>query len=104
MAACELCEREVPRRTKHHLIPRTRHRNKRNKKRFARDDVRSRIAMLCPACHRQLHALFSEKVLERELNTLALLRAHPDVATFVAWLRKQPTDRKVGVRRSKRRR
>ena len=58
---CELCERTVSTLTKHHLIPRTRHKNKRNKKRFDRAEVRRRIAWLCRPCHKQIHSLLDEK-------------------------------------------
>jgi len=85
---CELCGREVDKRTKHHLIPKTRHKNKKNKKLFDRQEVRTRVAWLCRPCQNQIHALFTEKQLERELNTLEALKAHPEVWKFVEWLRK----------------
>ena len=87
---CELCGRKVSERTRHHLIPRTRHANKRNKRDFERADVKHRIAWLCRPCHSHVHALFTEKTLEREFNTLESLAAHPDVARFVNWIRKKP--------------
>jgi len=87
---CELCGREVTVLTRHHLIPRTRHANKRNKRDFDRADVKRRIAWFCRPCHNHVHALFPEKTLEREFNTLELLVSHPDVARFVAWIRKKP--------------
>jgi len=99
--ACELCDRATGDLTRHHLIPRTRHANKRNKKAFDRADVHHRIAMLCRACHKQVHAVLTEKQLEREFNTLDLLRSHPDIARFVAWARKQPADAHVTVRASR---
>jgi len=87
---CELCGREVATLTRHHLIPRTRHSNKRNKREFERADVKTRIAWVCRPCHNHIHALFTEKQLEREFNRLEDLRAHPDVARFVAWIRNKP--------------
>src|SRR4026209_1699322 len=86
---CELCGREVSLLTRHHLIPRTRHTNKRNKREFDRTEVKTRIVWFCPPCHDHVHALFTEKRLERELNTLELLAAHPDVVRFVNWIRKK---------------
>jgi len=88
--SCELCRRGVSVLTKHHLIPRTRHRNRRNKREFDRREVRERIALLCRPCHKQVHALLDEKVLEREFNTVEALAAHPGVARFVAWIEKRP--------------
>jgi len=45
---CQLCGRQVGLLTRHHLIPRTRHANKRNKRDFERKEVKHRIAWLCP--------------------------------------------------------
>jgi hypothetical protein len=87
---CELCGREVAVLTRHHLIPRTRHANKRNKRTFDRADVKARIAWMCRPCHSHVHALFTEKELERGFNTRAALAAHPDVARFVSWIRTKP--------------
>ena len=87
---CELCRRQVSLLTKHHLIPKTRHANKRNKRDFDRHDVKHRLAWICRPCHSHVHALFTEKILEREFNTLELLAAHPEVAKFIAWIRKKP--------------
>ncbi len=96
---CELCGRMVDEVTKHHLIPRTRHANKRNKKQFDRREVKARIALLCHPCHKQVHALFTEKELERDYNTLERLKSHPEVAKFIGWLRDKPAALKVTVRR-----
>jgi hypothetical protein len=87
---CELCRRRVSLLTKHHLIPRMRHRSKRNRRTYDREEVRGRIALLCKPCHEQVHALLSEKELERTYNTLATLAAEPNVARFVAWIRRKP--------------
>jgi len=84
---CELCGRDVPGVTLHHLVPRATH-TKRVKEELGED--RNRKASLCVACHRQLHYLFANKVLGKELNTLRVIRANPDVAKFVAWIRKRP--------------
>jgi hypothetical protein len=87
---CELCKRQVSVLTRHHLIPRTRHSNKRNQRDFARADVKKRIAWLCRPCHNHVHALLTEKALEREFNTIESLASHPEVARFVTWIRKKP--------------
>lgn len=87
---CELCERTVAALTRHHLIPRVRHANKRNQREFDRREVKHRLAWFCRPCHSHVHALFMEKTLEREFNTLAALAAHPDLAKFVAWIRTKP--------------
>ncbi len=87
--ACGLCGRRVQRLTRHHLIPRTRHKNKRNKKTFDRRGIH-RTTGLCSPCHRHVHTVLDYKELEREYNTLEALKAHPDVRRFVEWVSKKP--------------
>lgn len=87
--SCELCGREGVELTRHHLIPRTRHKNRRTRREFAREE-RERVAMLCRRCHDQVHVLLTEKELEREYATVERLAAHPDVARFVEWIRGKP--------------
>ncbi|MEO8439065.1 MAG: hypothetical protein ABI540_02475, partial [Spartobacteria bacterium] len=79
---CAICEGEE-RLTRHHLIPRTRHHNKRN---FPRPLVQEAIG-LCRSCHSQVHQVLSVKALERDFNTIEKLRAHPEIAKFEAWIR-----------------
>lgn len=94
---CALCGREE-RLTRHHLIPRTRHHNKRNKKTFSRQEV-TRVVGLCRPCHKQVHALFTEKELERDWNSIEKLKSHPEVAAFVAWIATKPFGFSVRHRR-----
>lgn len=54
--------------------------------------------MLCGACHKFLHKTFTNAELASDYPTVEALRAHPDVARFLAWLRKQPATRSVRVR------
>ncbi|MCD6051928.1 MAG: hypothetical protein K0Q55_3346 [Verrucomicrobia bacterium] len=110
VGVCELCGRAECVLTKHHLIPQARHANKRNKREFDRIEVKQRVAWICRPCHNHVHALFTEKTLERQYNTLDLLKAHPDVAKFVDWIKTKPSAFKPvsrpaeskGGRRSKR--
>jgi hypothetical protein len=37
-----------------------------------------------------IHALFTEKALEREFNTWESLLTHPDVVRFVSWIQNKP--------------
>ena len=89
---CELCQREVDRYTVHHLVPR------------ARGGRFGPTAKLCPTCHRQLHALFSEATLAEELHSIALLRANPQVNSYLRWVRKQKSAGGFKVRRANNRR
>jgi len=89
---CELCHREVDRYTIHHLIPR------------ARGGRLGPKAKLCPTCHRQLHAMFSETTLAQELSSIELLRANTQVNSYLKWVRKQSGGANFRVRRSNHRR
>lgn len=72
--------------TVHHLIPRQ------------KDGRSGPRADLCSACHRQIHILFDNTRLARELNCLDRLRDEPGMQRFLAWVKKQPPDRRVKVR------
>ena len=99
---CELCGRTVNEVTKHHLIPRTRHANKKNKREFGRTEVRTRLALLCRPCHKQVHAVLTEKQLERNYNTLETLKAHEEIAKFIDWIKDKPAGTQVTVRTNRR--
>ncbi|MHC4389818.1 MAG: hypothetical protein ACYTFT_09865 [Planctomycetota bacterium] len=89
MPECALCERDVNKTTKHHLVPK---------------QQKGRVTVeLCSPCHSQIHALFTNKTLARELHDLETLKADPDMRRYLGFIRKQK-DRKVSVRRSKKRR
>ena len=87
---CELCARGPMELTRHHLIPRTRHSNRRNRRDFDRQEIRERVAWLCRPCHSNLHVHLSTKELETDYNRIELLAAHPDVARFTSWIRRKP--------------
>jgi hypothetical protein len=87
---CELCRRPVRELTRHHLIPRSRHKKKRAKKGFDRREMEGRIALLCRPCHGNVHAVFENKDLEREYNTVDALAQHPGVHRFTRWIQKKP--------------
>jgi hypothetical protein len=95
---CELCGRTALEVTRHHLIPRTRHTNKRNKRMFDRDEVKTRLAWLCRPCHGFIHKVLSEKELETQFNTVEALRAHPEIAKFVDWVSRRPVGLRVRSR------
>ena len=89
---CELCQREPVRFTEHHLVPRS------------RGGKYGPKARLCPTCHRQLHAMFSEKTLANELNSVERLRADPGFAGYLKWASKQKDGASFRVRRANTRR
>ena len=86
---CGLCSRVVERRTRHHLIPRSRHGNTRVKRSFSREELH-RTVPLCGVCHRQIHRTLTEKELEREYNTVEALLTHPGISRFVRWIERKP--------------
>lgn len=75
---CPLCERPIPRSEQdaHHLVPKS--------KGGRHTEVLHRI------CHKQIHALLTEAELARSHHTVEALRAHPELAAFVAWVRSKP--------------
>ncbi len=90
---CELCEREMEQLTVHHLTPRQ------NTKRKKADP--GPTAEICSACHRQVHALFDNKQLARELNSIKKLKDEPQMQKFLAWVKKQDPQKRVSVHRQK---
>jgi 5-methylcytosine-specific restriction protein A len=81
--ACALCERVVPAHllTKHHLLPKE------------QGGTAEHRLPFCRPCHKQIHATFSNKQLAESYHTIELLRAAPELAKFLAWIRKQKPDR-----------
>jgi hypothetical protein len=95
---CALCERGVPRLTAHHLVPRMRHRQKRTRRRFSAEE-RQATVMLCPPCHRNIHAHIDEKTLAEQYFTLERLRRHEAVEKFTAWVRWRPPGKRIAMPR-----
>ena len=87
---CPLCQRPIPpaQRDAHHLIPRS--------------EGGRHTEYLHRICHRQIHALFTETELARRYATVDALLAHPEVARFVAWVRRKPPDFMERTRKSQR--
>jgi 5-methylcytosine-specific restriction enzyme A len=81
--ACALCERVVPAAliTLHHLLP---------KERGGKAEHR---LPFCRPCHKQVHAMFSNRQLADHYITIDQLRTAPELATFLPWIRKQRADR-----------
>lgn len=88
---CPICLHEYDRDelTKHHLVP---------KSRKGRETV-----LICVPCHKQIHAIFSEKELERRFNTIDSLVEAEEFRSWVGWIRKRKPTARISVRRSARR-
>ncbi len=94
---CLLCGRTIelgPTADEHHLVPRSQ---------GGRTEP-GNLALLHRVCHRKIHATFSERELARDYSDWAALRAHPEIAAFVHWLRGKPPVFDDRSRRPRRRR
>jgi 5-methylcytosine-specific restriction enzyme A len=80
---CALCEREVGTVTRHHLVPKS--------------EGGQETVDLCAACHKTLHAFFTNRTLSTELSTIESLRRQPELQAYLRWVRKQ-ADRRITVR------
>lgn len=87
MPICELHQGEGYDMSDHHLVPQTRHKNKRVKREFDKVERNKKIEV-CQPCHSKIHSVFTEKELERDYNTLEKLQVHPEIAKFIVWIRK----------------
>ncbi|WP_290652332.1 hypothetical protein [Aquisalimonas sp.] len=86
---CALCGRPE-RLTRHHLIPRTRHRNRRTRQNYSLAELQTRIILVCRPCHYHIHRVFTEKQLERDYNSLEALCHHPEMQRFIGWIATKP--------------
>lgn len=98
---CALCDRDVPL-TQHHLIPKRLHRNEKLRRTLGVEVMRHRIAWLCLPCHKHVHRCFSERELGLHFAEIDALRAHPEIRSFVDWLRTKPDDFQPRLSRKKR--
>jgi hypothetical protein len=86
---CFLCGRPIGTRVQwHHPVP---------KSRGGRETV-----PVHPICHRTIHAVLDNKTLERGYASTAALRAHPEIARFVDWVRGKDPDFHAPTRKRKR--
>ncbi|MBD0405721.1 HNH endonuclease [Bacillus sp. 1021] len=88
---CELCGRRHVRLTEHHLTPKE------------EGGTFLPTAMLCIPCHKQIHALYTNRELAARLAGIEELRHDPKLARFVKWIRKQPPEKLVKTKKAKER-
>ncbi len=55
--------------------------------------------MLCRACHRFAHVTLTEREMASGYGSIAALRAHPEIAKFVDWIRTKPPGYQPHTRR-----
>jgi 5-methylcytosine-specific restriction enzyme A len=89
LSTCELCGRGELETTEHHLTPKE------------LGGTFLPTANLCIPCHKQIHALFTnEELVALELNTIAALQQNEQMASFLKWIRKQPSSALPRIRKS----
>ena len=88
-AVCALCDRAIAPglRDAHHLLPKSR--------------GGTSTVLMHRACHKHIHALFTETQLARHYASVEALKAHPDMAKFIAWVKGKPDAFNPPARRSK---
>ena len=92
-AVCALCDRPIPegaRASRHHLTPRLKGGSKLG------------TVLLHQICHSAIHARFKEAELARRLSDVDSLRAEPEIARFLDWVRTKPPDFHAPTRRARR--
>ncbi|MCA0987645.1 HNH endonuclease [Guptibacillus algicola] len=85
---CELCGRSGVTCTVHHLTPKE------------EGGTFEPTANLCVACHKQIHALYSNQELAIRLNTVRKLKEDEKIRRFLKWIKKQPPTKRVKVSKS----
>ncbi len=91
---CPLCDRPIPpgaRASRHHLVPKL------------KGGARKPTVRLHQICHSAIHARFTEAELARRLADPASLKAEPELASFIAWVRTKPDDFHAATRLTTRR-
>ncbi|WP_100373473.1 hypothetical protein [Bacillus sp. FJAT-45037] len=92
VGTCELCEREGVERTVHHLLPKE------------EGGAHHETADLCIACHKQIHALYTNSELAIRLDTIPRLRDDEELKKFIRWIQKQPAETLIRTKKSNERR
>ncbi len=81
LGPCPVCGREMidgPSVDRHHWVPKS-----------AGGRATDFIHVVC---HRMIHRVFDERELATTYADPEAVRAHPEIARFVAWVRKQPPE------------
>lgn len=92
---CPLCDRPIPpgaRSSLHHLTPKL------------KGGTHQGTVRLHQICHSAIHARYSEAEIARRLADVAALRADPEIARFLAWVRTKPDDFHTATRTTRERR
>ncbi len=78
---CPLCTRPLAEPVnRHHLLP------------VSRGGKGSPTLLMHKICHSKIHAVLSEKELERSYDTIEKLQAQEEIAKFIKWVSKKPPE------------
>lgn len=86
---CELCTRDVSKLTEHHLVPK-----ERGGKNYA-------TANLCITCHKQIHALYTNKELGARFYSIDKLKGDIKIKRYLKFISKHPGDSYIKIKISK---
>ena len=86
---CELCRRDVSTITEHHLVP------------LQKGGKKFETVYLCPTCHTQIHALFTNRELAARFNTLEALRKDMRIIKFLRFIKDIPGDSHIEIKKSR---
>ncbi len=89
---CELCDRIVPELTEHHLIPKE------------KGGKHLDTAMLCTMCHKQIHALYTNRELAARLFSITRLRDDENIKKYLNFIVKIPGDTVIPIKKCKNKR
>ena len=64
--------------SRHHLIPKL------------KGGKSGPVAILHRVCHSKIHAVFTERELQRDFSSIERLLTNPEIQSFVEWVRKRP--------------
>lgn len=87
---CELCNRSVSIITKHHLIP------------LEKGGKKFQTLPLCKTCHKQIHALFTNRELATHYHDLESLKKDNKIIKFLKFVEDIPGDSHVEIKTSRR--
>lgn len=87
---CELCNRTVSIITKHHLIP------------LQKGGKKCPTLSLCPTCHEQIHALFTNRELATYYHTLDALKRDIKIIRYLKFIENYPGDYHFTIKKSRR--
>ncbi len=90
MGTCKLCERKEIELTVHHLIPKE------------EGGAFLKTALLCKACHKQIHTLYSNKEIALRLYSIPLLKDDEEMKGYLKWIKKQPSSKTVRTKKKRR--